>query len=179
MILKSINPREKIKKLRARRLVDRMRYGLRYKHRSGHSIHSPYVFSLVRAVFMRKLSKDISPDFKLSQQVYKLGVNYSLACRVGQFATFNNFTSFAINPLSYNDEELIIVTHINTDTLSVIEKLKASPLERKALIITNIYKHKECREWWKEQHELMLDVYNLGIIIYDSNLNKQYFKLKI
>lgn len=179
MLLKKINPRERIKKLRARRLVDRMRYGLRYKHRSGHSIHSPYVFNLVRAVFMRKLSSDINPNFDLSQQVYKLGVNYKLACRVGQFASYNNFTLFAINPKEYHGEEIIVLSHIDENTIAIIEQLKNSAHERKALVITNIYKHKECREWWQMQHELMLDIYHIGIVIYDKDLNKQYFKLKI
>lgn len=159
-------------------MMERMKYSLRYKHRSGHRIHSPYVYNLVRDIFMKKRSISFVADAELTVALCQLGLKYDYSYRIGQFHKYNNFTKYSVNPQSYDNEDLIVFSHVSEVSEAVIESLKSRD-KRGAIIVLNIYRQKECRNWWKSQRELSLDLYRLGIVIFDNNLNKEYFKLKI
>lgn len=160
------------------RVMERMKYSLRYKHRSGHRIHSPYVYNLVRYIFMKKRSFSFIADAELTVALCQLGLKYDYSYRIGQFYKYNNFNNYTINPTSYSGEDLIVFSHIDKQAEEIIKELSARD-KRGAVIVLNIYRQKECRDWWKGQNELSLDLYRLGIVIYDKDLNKEYFKLKI
>lgn len=159
---------------------DRIKYTLRTKYRSGHRIHSPYVFNLVRSIFMKSRSSSFASDAELTVALCQAGLKYDYSYRIGQFFKYNHFKKYSLNPTDYSGEDLIVVTSL-TDFImfeSLIDKMRHEH-KRSAVVLLNIYRNKECRMWWRCQHELSLDIYRLGILIYDINLNKEYFKLKI
>lgn len=162
------------------KVIDRVRYTLRRKYRSGHRIHSPYVYTLVRDLFMKNRNGILSSDAELTVALCQKGLKYDYSYRVGQFFKYNQFSKYSMNPEVYDGEDLVILTIIaNVEQLnSLIERMKSSH-RRSAVVVLNIYRNKECRNWWKKQHELSLDLYRIGINVYDENLNKEYFKLKI
>lgn len=158
----------------------RIKYTLRTKYRSGHRIHSPYVFNLVRTLFMKHRNAVLMSDAELTVGLCQSGLKYDYSYRIGQFFKYNNFHHYSFNPTIYSDEDLIVITVLTErKTLdSMIAKMRCKH-KRSAVVILNIYRNKESRMWWRSQHELSLDVYRLGILIYDQELNKEYFKLKI
>lgn len=162
------------------KVIDRVKYTFRRKHRSGHRIHSPYVYTLVRTIFMKKRNNVLPSDAELTVALCQKGLKYDYSYRVGQFFKYNEFNQFTMNPSSYNGEDLVILTAIpNRELLDeIILKMKSSH-QRSATVVLSIYHNKECRNWWKCQQELSLDLYRIGIHVYDENLNKEYFKLKI
>lgn len=162
------------------KVIDRVKYTFRRKYRSGHRIHSPYVFKLVRELFMKHRSDTALSDAELTVALCQSGLKYDYSYRVGQFFRYNDFKNYVFNPKSYAGEDCLVLTKIDDlDSLdAVIEQMK-NRHKRSAVVILNIYRNKECRRWWKLQQELSLDLYRMGIVIYDENLNREYFKLKI
>lgn len=162
------------------KVIDRVKYTFRRKHRSGHRIHSPYVYNLVRYLFMKRRCGVAPSDAELTVMLCQHDLKYDYSYRVGQFFKYNNFTKYVLNPHEYGGEDMIVITTIH-DTKSFDEIVYRMREEhpRCAVVVMGIYRNKECRNWWREQEELMLDLYRIGIIIYDNNLNKEYFKLKI
>lgn len=170
-----------------RRVIDklnsidsRIKYSLRRKYRGGHRIHSPYVYKLVRSIFMKKLNNVQLSDAELTVALCQSGLKYGYSYRVGQFLKYNDFKKYSINPKVYSGEDMIVITYLaDIDILNDIRDKMKSSHSRSSIVILNIYRNKESRSWWRSQNELFLDIYRLGIIIYDDNLNKEYFKLKI
>lgn len=159
---------------------DRIKYTLRTKYRSGHRIHSPYVFNLVRSIFMKSRSGSFGSDAELTVGLCQAGLKYDYSYRIGQFFKYNHFKKFSFNPMEYHGEDMIVVTSLtNLAMLDSLVVQMRSEHKRSAVVVLNIYRNKECRLWWRCQHELSLDIYRLGILIYDNDLNKEYFKLKI
>lgn len=162
------------------KVIDRVKYTFRRKYRSGHRIHSPYVFNMVREIFMKRRNSIAPSDAELTVALCQAGLKYDYSYRVGQFLKYNNFHSYIMNPTSYNGEEMLVVTVINDpNQLDAMVAAMRKKHKRSAVVCVNIYRNKECRNWWRSQHELELDLYRIGIVIYDENLNKEYFKLKI
>lgn len=161
-------------------IIDRVKYTLRRKHRSGHRIHSPYVYTMVRDIFMKKRNSVLPSDAELTVALCQKGLKYDYSYRVGQFFKYNKFSKYTMNPTAYDGEDLVLLTSIpdKKQLDELIAKMKSSH-QRSAAVIISIYRNKECRNWWKNQHELSLDLYRIGINVYDENLNKEYFKLKI
>lgn len=160
------------------KVIDRVKYTFRYKYRKGHRIHSPYVFKLVRSLFMKKINHTVTACQPLVSQLCADGIKFDYSYRVGQFFDYNGFSKYSHNPLSYCGEDFIVLSKIDDNCSTIIEQM-CSAKERSAVVVLNIYRNKECRMWWQMQDQLMLDIYRVGIIVYDNNLNREYFKLKI
>ncbi|MEG0499952.1 MAG: hypothetical protein RR550_02370 [Rikenellaceae bacterium] len=162
------------------KVLDRVKYTFRTKYRGGHRIHSPYVYNLVREIFMKRRNAVSPSDAELTVALCQTGLKYDYSYRVGQFLKYNHFHFYSMNPTEYNGEELLVVTTIPDPAQfdRMVRQMRAEH-QRSAVVCVSIYRNKECRNWWKMQHELQLDLYRIGILIYDGNLNKEYFKLKI
>lgn len=162
------------------KVIDRVKYTFRTKYRNGHRIHSPYVYNIVRDIFMKRRSAVVPSDAELTVALCQAGLKYDYSYRVGQFFKYNNLHRYSMNPMEYSGEDMLVITSVNDphrlDDIIVAMRKKH---ERSAVVCVSIYRNKECRNWWKLQHELELDLYRIGVIIYDENLNKEYFKLKI
>lgn len=162
------------------KVIDRVKYTFRTKHRSGHKIHSPYVYNLVRDLFMKRRNAQAPSDAELTVALCQTGLKYDYSYRVGQFFKYNNFSRYAMNPTIYDGEDLLVVTTIKDFTqFDEMVQMMQKTHKRSAVVCVSIYRSKECRNWWKRQNELSLDLYRIGILVYDQNLNKEYFKLKI
>ncbi len=160
------------------RVIERVKYSLRYKHRRGHRIHSPYVYGVVREFFVKKTPSSLKTHPELINMLCGNGIKYNLAYRVGQFMTYNNLNSVALNPTDYNNEDLVIFSNMSHHSSSVIESMRERG-NRSAIIFLNIYRRKECRSKWRGIIGLKLDLYELGIVVIDDHLNNEYYKLKI
>lgn len=129
---------------------------------------------------MKNRNEILPSDAELTVSLCQKGLKYDYSYRVGQFFKYNEFQKFSMNPTFYNGEDLVILTAIaNINQLNDIVREMRMEHQRSAVVILSIYRNKECRNWWKCQHELSLDLYRIGINVYDENLNKEYFKLKI
>ena len=129
---------------------------------------------------MKKRNNILVSDAELTVNLCQAGLKYDYSYRIGQFFKYNNFVKYSINPLVYSGEDMIVITVLSdANTLNAMVEKMRNTHSRSVVVIVNIYRNKECRTWWRSNHELSLDLYRLGIVIYDENLNKEYFKLKI
>ena len=76
-------------------------YLRRARHFRGHGVHSPYVYSIVRQVFMqRKLQKE---DHSLYTQLLNKGISTRRATQLTNLTMHCNFTSWSIDGLDRCD----------------------------------------------------------------------------
>ncbi len=161
------------------KFIERVKYSLRYKHRRGHRVHSPYVYRLIRELFLENFSQNIECDELLCDTLCEKGLDYNYSYRVAQLMGYNNLGSYVIDPTNYNNEEMIIFSSITHDRVMMLNNLIGDS-GRKVVVFLNIYHSKEERCNWKSiDCGLRLDLFKLGIVVVDKHLNNQYFKLKI
>ena len=129
---------------------------------------------------MKKRNNILVSDAELTVQLCQSGLKYDYSYRIGQFFKYNDFVKYSVNPLIYSGEDMIVVTSLSdVDRLNMVVEEMRKKHTRSVVVILNIYRNKESRTWWRGKNELSLDLYRLGIFVYDENLNKEYFKLKI
>ncbi|MFI3288576.1 MAG: hypothetical protein SNH55_02160 [Rikenellaceae bacterium] len=94
-------------KYRELRVVKRLHEAVvRLRHFRGHGVHSPYVYNIVRGVFMRR-TLITSNDQSLYEALRKENTKRSIAVDLQNLATICGYKSFAINS---NDSEFVILT---------------------------------------------------------------------
>ncbi len=160
------------------RVIERVKYSLRYKHRRGHRIHSPYVYSVVRELFIKNKLSTIDSHTEIAEILVANSVDYDYAYRIGQFLSFNKLTSYCVNPQRYNNEDIVIFTDMSRDYFEIIQSMEQTDRRCVALFL-KIYQQRECRARWRALEGLKLDLYKLGVIVIDKTLNNEYYKLKI
>ncbi len=160
------------------KIVEKVKYTLRYRYRKGHRIHSPYVYRLVREVFMPKLSISVDDCTALTDMLVSQGVRQKSIQRISLFYRYNNFSSFVVNPTIYQGEDMVIFTSAASCVESFGE-LMGREDRRVALVLLDIYSTKRSKEVWLAIKGLKLDIYSFGIVVMDKYLNNEYYKLKI
>lgn len=163
-------------------MLQRIKYSLRIKYRKGHSIHSPFIYRMVRVLFMPHINRDLSPNAKVLECLLSDKMRYNVAYRIAQSYFYLGCESFSKN--KWEGEDMTVITNITSPKLldAIVSDMKRESVSnnrRLVLVLQGIYKKKEIYRWWKRQDVLKLDLYWAGIIIFDNDLNKQEFKLRL
>ncbi|MFI3247922.1 MAG: hypothetical protein R3Y39_02210 [Rikenellaceae bacterium] len=95
---------------------------IRLRHFRGHGVHSPYVYNIVRKVFMRKTLIE-SDNFELFD-VLKSKMEVALATELQNIATVCGYDKFALNPKGEYEADIIICTsqYSDDDIDSLLQK---------------------------------------------------------
>ncbi len=163
------------------KIVRKAKYLLRFKYRKGHNIHSPFVYSLVRSVFMPSASTSLTVNNDMYNKICSYNVKNRYALRWCHIHSYLEFDSYVIDPINYNNEDLVVVTAMRniSSMSSLIQSMKALD-KRTVLIINGISKNQENRNWWsKIDNELVLDFNYFGVMIFDKHLSPKTYKLKL
>ena len=164
------------------RIVRKTKYLLRFKYRKGHNIHSPFVYHLVRGVFMPQLSKELNIDKEMFDKFHTNNVKSRHAMRWCQLYDYMQFHSNVVDPTEYNNEDLVIITSIYCvkSIDSIMQKMEQTD-GRVVLVINGINKNKQSREWWSKEvkDKVILDFNSFGVIVFDKHLSEKKYKLKL
>lgn len=161
------------------KIVRRTKYFFRVKYRKGHNIHSPFVYYLVRSVFMPKPSSEIAVDQELYTYLTDRGIKRQHALRCVQMYAYMEYKTYAVNPEQYNGEDMIFLTSVHS--IQSVDRLisQIDPAAKRVTIIVNgINKNNESRKWWDGINLLALDFNYFGVIVIDKFLSPKKYKLK-
>lgn len=163
-------------------MLQRIKYSLRIKYRKGHSIHSPFIYRMVRVLFMPEINHDLPSNAKVLECLLANKLRYNVAYRIAQSYLYLGCESFSQN--EWKGDDMTVMTDITSAKvldLIVAEMKQESVVNNKRLVLVlqGIYNNNEVYRWWRRQEVLKLDLYWAGIIIFDNNLNKQEFKLRL
>lgn len=170
-------------KLTGRNLKQRL-YGLgqlpsrvaRARYFRGHGVHSPYVYSIVRHVFMRR---DLNQDSKeLYEALLSLGTPHRRAVQLQNLMHHCGYERFAINALPEGCPYAILGSELpDSETLRLNEEAR---LRHATLVIARPYACRERTELCRqiiEQHPCTT-IDNRGyLIVFNNHLPKQHFRL--
>lgn len=137
---------------------------------------------MVRVLFMPQINQDLPSNAKVLECLLANKLRYNVAYRIAQSYRYLGCESFSHN--AWSGDDMTVVT--DTTSAKVLDVIVAEMKQesvvnnrRLVLVLQGIYKKKETYRWWRRQDELKLDLYWAGIIIFDTNLNKQEFKLRL
>ncbi len=164
------------------RNIKRRLYGLtllrnrvsRIKHFRGHGVHSPFVYSLVRKVFMGENSE----EGELYHALISVGVPKKRAIQLQRLVTFCSVESWSIDNPTNNSQLSILTADCENGTL--FEAFNSAKSNGSILVVMQPYLDRERRECCRaliEQHT-STTVDNRGYIIFFNNhLPKQHYRL--
>ncbi len=170
-------------KLTGRNLKQRL-YGLgqlpgrvaRARYFRGHGVHSPYVYAIVRHVFMvRELTTERRDLYDL---LLANGAPRRRAVQLQNLMTHCGYDAFAVNDLPEGCPFAILTSDLSDDrTLALVEQ--ASRVGA-TLVLARPYACRErtefCRQLIERHRSTSID--NRGyLIIFNNHLPKQHFKL--
>ncbi len=153
---------------RGGRLTNRLS---RLRHFRGHGVHSPFIYSIFRSVFMSKKLNDGGSD--LFEQLQALGVDKHIAVEVANLANYCNINSYSINS---EGEGLIICTTECGD--KEVLKLGQSAIQSgTAIVILSPYMRQElCNVLLRSNQSATIDRFRY-LILLNNHLPKQHFRL--
>ena len=148
----------------------------RIRHFRGHGVHSPFVYSLVRKVFMRRTLIDPEQD-NLYNALVELQISPKRAIELQNIATLLEYHTFSIDSDQGDADFNIITTSEVIDIRTAFECTKSSGT---TLVILTPYLNKErreiCRELIESHNSTSVD--NRGYLIFFNNhLPKQHYRL--
>lgn len=148
----------------------------RARYFRGHGVHSPYVYSIVRQVFMRRDLMASRHD--LCDELLRLGAPLRRAIQLQNLMIHCGYASYAINSLPEGCPYAIITSEVGKEeTLALVEQ---ADRQRATLVLSRPYDCRERTELCKkivEQHRCT-SVDNRGyLILFNNHLPKQHFKL--
>ncbi len=160
---------------------NRVKYLMRIKHWHGRSIHSPFLYSVVRESFMDNNNLDI--DNNLCSLLIDNGFTKSHSQRVCRLFAYLKYKSYTFDAKNYNDEDLVIVGSdfdIN-DIIAISERAKAQK-RTICVVVRSIYKSTKHYKQWNlltlATGGVAVDLYHSGYLFLDYYLNKQKFKMR-
>ena len=165
-------------------MIERLHYGLRLRYWRGHNIHSPFVYRLVREVLMPCPNPNIVPNATLYDTLTGHGIPPTFARRTAQLHTYLGYNSFEADPDAFREgTDLVLLTAPAPEKaqtlLREMERAIAGTGRQAAMAVCRPYRNREMKRWWQRQNLLQIDLWRMGIIILDDNLNPQCYKLRI
>lgn len=160
---------------------NRVKYLARIKHWRGRSVHSPFLYRMVREGFMK--SSNLAVDESLMLELLQHGFSKSstqMICRLYNKLGSNGYTFSASD---YKDEGLIIIDgEIDMNAILEINSLCGISCT-KCVVVKSIYQSKSRYRTWKQlsatiSSGVAVDLYHTGVLFLDRHLNKQYFKMR-
>ncbi len=162
------------------RNYNRVKYLMRVKHWKGRSIHSPFLYNVIRGGFMK--SDEVVIDQKLHQDLLSQHFSDDQALVVCRLYAHLNYSSYTFDSTNYKGESLIIVTD-NIDIKSIVTIADSCNKEQTVCVVVNsIYKTRQRHHLWKllsiASRGVAVDLYHTGYLFLDRHLNSQNFKMR-
>lgn len=147
---------------------------LRTRYYRGHGVHSPFVYSIVRDVFMFKELK--SSEVPLYKELLEAGVDELRARELHNLCAYCQYKSFAINR---SDTEFCLLDAALSpqDTIRIVDEATKSGATI-ALIApyANRVRKSMCMNIISQHRSTTVD--NRGyLLVFNSDLPKQHFKI--
>lgn len=146
----------------------------RARYFRGHGVHSPFVYSIVRYVFMCR--KQLSDDCRIYDVLLAAGVARRRALELQNLFIHCQYTTFGLNRADVDMG--IVMRDVEHDSLP---KLAFEAAQRGAtLVIMSPYMGLEremvCREIVAQHHSTTVDN-RAYLIIFNNHLPKQHFRI--
>lgn len=150
-------------------------YMRRARYFRGHGVHSPYVYAIVRDVFMQP--KLLEGDHALYDRLLELGIARRRAVQLDNLLKHCNYRSWAIDSLEPTD---MIVATLAT-TYEHLEEYVHYARERGATLCVmnpynNAYRWEVCRRLIDEHPSTTVDN-RAYLLFFNNHLPKQRFRL--
>lgn len=150
-------------------------YLSRARYFRGHGVHSPYIYDIVRKVFMQ--GKLFTPDSTLYTALINKGVAKRRSVQLANLAEHCGYDSWSIDTM---EQKQIIIATLNTATTELTQYAEYARQKGATLCIINPYNN---RERW----ETCLGIINAHpsttvdnrayLLIFNNHLPKQRFRL--
>ena len=169
------------------RNIKRRLYGLgrlpdnikRARYWRGHGVHSPFVYSIVRDVFMCRKLKGENTD--LYQQLISLGVSQRRAIELQNLLEHCRYSSFGIDcDVEQMEGKEFVIATLNCDTQTLQQMAaRATELQTTLCILSPAYdqsRDKACKALVETHRCTSID--NRGyLLLFNNHLPKQKFRL--
>ncbi len=144
----------------------------RLKHLRGHGVHSPYVYSIVRNVFMgNALHADA---IGIKKQISASNARKYTTIELSNLAAHCKFDHVSLDCNAGKD--LIICSEKCSDKV-IYDLATAASQNGTAIVILSPYKRRDiCEKILAENHSTSIDRLSY-IILFNNHLPKQHFKL--
>ena len=139
-------------------LRERIKHAVRFRHKRGFGVHSPFMFNLILNVIRDKEKKFNYPEEAEHNRKIRLKQRklYRLICR--------------------------LVCFLNVLQDVVIDFLPTATVRQKCIVITDIYKNSfNARLWqqWRGKATVSVDMMWYGLLFFDEKLQKGRYNLII
>ncbi len=148
----------------------------RIRHFRGHGVHSPYVYSIVRQVFMRHDLMTARHD--LCEELLKLGAPLRRAIELQNLMIHCGYATYAINSLPEGCPYAILTCELSEE--KSLELVSRAAETGATIVLSRPYDCRErtkfCRQIIEKHKSTAID--NRGyLILFNNHLPKQHFKL--
>lgn len=169
---------------RSGRTLKQRLYGLKHlssrlrraRYFRGHGVHSPYIYNIVRQVFMR--STPISNDHALYDALQCKDIKHRRALQLQNLCTFCDYSSWSIDKLTENVSLLIATLDVAADHLAYYAQ-RATEIGATLCIIAPYHdatRWEACSAIIEAHHSTSVD--NRGyLLLFNNHLPKQRFRL--
>ncbi|MBE6195967.1 MAG: hypothetical protein E7137_02600 [Rikenellaceae bacterium] len=148
----------------------------RARYFRGHGVHSPYVYSIVRQVFMQRNLLTARRD--LCDELLALGAPRRRAIQLQNLMIHCGYATYAINCLPAACPYAIVTSEVDeATTLALVGKAEEQGC---TLVLASPYNCRERTELCQRivAHHKCTSVDNRGyLILFNNHLPKQHFKL--
>ncbi len=162
------------------RNYNRVKYLMRVKHWRGRSIHSPFLYNVIRGGFMK--NDDTGVDKKLYSDLLDKNFTVSHTQVICRLYSHLNYTSYTFDSHNYNGEDMVIIAE-NIDIKPIVTIADSCNKEQTVCVVVNsIYKTRQRYHLWKllslASRGVAVDLYHTGYLFLDRHLNRQNFKMR-
>lgn len=169
---------------RSGRTLKQRLYGLKHlpsrlrraRYFRGHGVHSPYIYNIVRQVFMR--SKPIGDEHALYDALQRKEIKHKRALQLQNLYTFCDYSSWSIDNLSEETSLLVATLDTAADHLADFAR-RATEIGATLCIIAPYYdaaRWETCNAIIEAHHSTSVD--NRGyLLLFNNHLPKQRFRL--
>lgn len=162
---------------------NKVKYLLRIKHFRGRSVHSPFMYQLVRKALMNKRGKHLTIDKPLFYFFIKHGYSESSARRLCRIYTYLDFEKHQYYNGVYSGEDFLVMNVSTTmHDFELMTKQIRNSGKLVCVSINSIYENISAHNLWQyilsEANAVTIDLYHEGVLIFDENLHKQNYKMK-
>lgn len=163
-----------IKRLLSRRIRATRGHVLRMRYYRGHGVHSPFVYSIVRDVFMFKKLRASETSFY--HQLLEEGVNKLRANELHNLCVHCQYKSLAIN--SSDADFCLLTSELSPqDTLRIVDEASRSGA---TIALVSPYANMErrviCMDIIEQHSSTTVD--NRGyLLVFNNDLPKQHFRI--
>lgn len=167
---------------RAAAIKYRTSYLKRMRYWRGHGIHSPFVYNMVRKIFMTR--KIIDSNSLIAQTMLeKKTASRHTAIQIQNLYGYCGYSSYELigNSQSYGGSEMAVLDKsCSPETIAQIIKQVEGKQHRAVIVIAphrDKQKHKICEILSNNHKGISIDKFNMLILLFDSRYLKQHYKI--